>query len=100
MDLDDLIGGIGSTRTPSKRGQWVARLVLGGILGVLGIAGAYRVATADGGAALRMSGVLMFGALAAFGLLGISCGLRVRLFGCLFLVSVAVLFATRILFGA
>jgi hypothetical protein len=100
LDLEDLLSGLGSTRTPSKRGQLVGRLFFGTVLTALSVVGAYQVATDDAGLAFRLAGVALFAALALFGSLGVGLGVRVRFFGCLVLASFAGLFATRIIFGA
>lgn len=100
MDFDDLFDGLGSTRPLSKGGQRIVRLVFGVVLAVLGVAGAWKVGSAEGGVAFRSAGAAMFATLALFGVLGIAFGVRVKRLGCLFLLSVALLFVVRILFGA
>ena len=97
--IGDMIGEFITGGEPSKKAQTVIR-ILCGLAGVmLSLAGAVKTASYDAGLAFRLAGVFMFGMLICF------CGFNIALFrqwkwpGRLFLLSLPLLFAVRIIFG-
>jgi hypothetical protein len=105
--LDDLLGelfgefAIGRG-TNSRRAQLLARMFFGMLGAGLGVAGAVHFARRPeltGNAPMWISMIALFGFLSAFSLFNVGLGRAWRWPGVLFLVSVAALFVTRILFG-
>lgn len=100
LDLDDLIGDLGGReRTPGPRAQLVIRTIFGLLLVGLSVAGAWKIWGTSGGVPFRAAAVVMFACLAIFGLVTIILARKSRWPGCLFGLSFAGLFVTRIVFG-
>ena len=100
LDLDDLFD-ISSGKPLSRRGQRLVRLVFGGLVAAMCIAGAWQiVAAADGGLHLRVAFAGFLLAIALFGVAGIGLGWQVKRLGKLCIWAFVAVFAIRILFGA
>ena len=97
--LGDILGNFFSGGEPSKKAQAVSRIIVGLLGAALTIAGMVKTFTYDAGLAFRLAGVFMFAMLACF------CGFNIAFFrtwkwpGRLFLLSLPLLFAVRIIFG-
>jgi hypothetical protein len=105
--LDDLLGelfGEFAIRggTNSRRAQLLARMFFGLLGAGLGLAGAVHFARQPeqtGNTPMWIAMIALFGFLSAFSLFNVGLGRTWRWPGALFLVSLAALFVTRILFG-
>jgi hypothetical protein len=98
--IGDIFGDIISGSDPSKRSQAVIRILFGLLGAVLSAAGVVKTVSYDAGLAFRLAGMFMFAMLMCF------CGFNIVLLrkwkwpGCLLLLSLPLLFAVRIIFGA
>jgi hypothetical protein len=98
--IGDILGDAIAGSDPSKKAQALMR-VLFGLVGVaLSVAGMIKMFSYDAGLAFRLAAIFLFAMLACF------CGFNIVLLrkwkwpGRLFLLSLPLLFAVRIVFGA
>jgi len=97
--IGDIFGEIFSGGDPSKRSLAVIRILFGLLGVVLSAAGLVKTFSYDAGLAFRLAGLFLFAMLACF------CGFNIVLHrnwkwpGRLFLFSLPLLFAVRIIFG-
>ena len=98
--IGDIFGEIISGSDPSKRSQAVVRILIGLLGVVLSAAGLVKTFSYDAGLPFRLAGMFLFAMLLCF------CGFNIVLHRKwkwpvrLFLVSLPLLFAVRIIFGA
>jgi hypothetical protein len=97
--IGDIIGDLIFGSDPSKRSQALVRVLFGSMGVVLSAAGMVKVISYEAGLAFRLAGMFMFAMLICF------CGFNIVLLtkwkwpGRLFLLSLPLLFAVRIIFG-
>ncbi len=97
--IGDILGGLIAGENLSKRVETLIRILFGLLGVVLCAAGMVKTLAYDAGLAFRMAGAFMFAMLACF------CGFNIVMLtkwkwpGRLFLLSLALLFAVRIIFG-
>jgi hypothetical protein len=98
--IADMLGEAISGGEPSKRAQAVVRVLVGLVGAVLSVAGMVKIFSYDAGLAFRLAGIFMFAMLACFCALNIVLLRKWKWPGRLFLLSLPLLFAVRIVFGA
>ena len=97
--IGDILGDITGGSDPSKRSQAIIRILFGLVGVVLSAAGMVKTMSYEAGLPFRMAGVFLFAMLLCF------CGFNILLHrkwkwpGRLFLVSLPLIFAVRIIFG-
>jgi len=97
--IGDILGDIAAGSNPSKRYQGLIRIIFGLLGAVLSAAGMVKTYAYDAGLAFRLAGIFLFAMLFCF------CGFNIVLHrkwkwpGRLFLLSLPLLFAVRIIFG-
>ena len=97
--IGDILGDIIAGSNPSKRSQVLVRIFFGLLGSVLSAAGMVKTYTYDAGLAFRLAGMFLFGMLLCFCVFNIVLHRKWKWPGRLFLLSLPLLFAVRIIFG-
>jgi hypothetical protein len=97
--LGDILGDIIPGSNSSKRSQALIRMLFGLVGAVLSAAGMIKTYTYDAGPAFRLAGMFLFATLLSFCAFNIVLHRKWKWPGRLFLLSLPLLFAVRIIFG-